>query len=67
MISIATAEETTGLSADGWTWAYRSAVTRDGWRWIVDAHREGRRYLVHSDEPLSAFLELEQTLPLLRN
>ena len=45
MISIATAEETTGLSADGWTWAYRSAVTRDGWRWIVDAHREGRCYI----------------------
>jgi hypothetical protein len=30
--------------------------------WIVDAHREGRRYFVHSDELLSAFLELEQTL-----
>ena len=26
------------------------------WRWIVDAHREGRRYIVHSDELLSAFL-----------
>jgi hypothetical protein len=34
---------------------------------IVDAHREGRRYIVHSDELLSAFLELEQTLLLLRN
>jgi hypothetical protein len=39
----------------------------EGWRWIVDAHREGRRYIVHSDELLSAFLELEQTLLLLRN
>ena len=27
----------------------------DGWRWIVDAHREGRRYIVRSDELLSAF------------
>jgi hypothetical protein len=27
---------------------------------ILDAHREGRRYIVHSDEPLSAFLEQEQ-------
>ena len=26
---------------------------------ILDALREGRRYIVHSDEPLSAFLELE--------
>jgi len=29
---------------------------KDRWRWIVDAHREGRRYFVHSDELLSAFL-----------
>jgi hypothetical protein len=36
----------------------RSAVTSPGWRWIVEAHREGRRYMVHSDELLSAFLEL---------
>ncbi len=36
---------------------YCSAVTPDGWRWIVDAHREGRRYIVHSDELLSAFLD----------
>ena len=40
----------------------RSAVTPLGWRWIVDAHREGRRDMVHSDELLSAFLELEATL-----
>jgi hypothetical protein len=50
------------LSAAGWSWGYCSAVTRDGWRWIVDAHREGRRYIVHSDELLSAFLELEAML-----
>jgi len=47
------------LSAAGWSWRYCSAVTPDGWRWIVDAHREGRRYIVHSNELLSAFLELE--------
>jgi len=40
----------------------RSAVTSLGWRWIVEAHREGRRYMVHSDELLSAFLELEAML-----
>ena len=48
------------------TWSsicYCSAVTRDGWRWIVDAHKDdGKRYIVHSDELLSAFLELEATL-----
>jgi hypothetical protein len=50
------------LTAAGWTWGYCSVVTGGGWRWIVDAHREGRRYIVHSDELLSAFLELEATL-----
>ena len=48
------------LSAAGFSWGYCSAVTRDGWRWIVDAHREGRRYIVHS--LLTAFLELEAML-----
>jgi len=24
------------LNAAGWTWGYCSAVTRDGWRWVVD-------------------------------
>jgi hypothetical protein len=43
-------------------WGYWRAVTRDGWRWIVDAHREGRGYIVQSYELLSAFLELESTL-----
>jgi hypothetical protein len=39
------------LSAAGWSWGYCSAVTPDGWRWIVDAHRgEGRRYVIHSDD-----------------
>ena len=51
------------LSAAGWSWGYCSAVTPEGWRWIVDAHRsDGRRFIVHSDELLSAFLELEATL-----
>ena len=32
------------LSAAGWSRGYCSAVTRDGWRWIVDArHGDGRR------------------------
>jgi hypothetical protein len=44
------------LSAAGWSWGYGSAVTRDGWRWIVDAYRgDGRRYVVQFDELLSAF------------
>src|SRR5205807_3432452 len=41
------------LSAAGFSWGYCSAVTKDGWRWIVDARREGRRYVVHSHECLA--------------
>ena len=48
------------LSKAGWTWGYCSAVTRDGWRCVVDARGEGCRYIVESDELLSAFLELER-------
>jgi hypothetical protein len=50
------------LSAASISWGYCSAVTPDGWRWIVDARRQGRRYIVHSDELLRAFLHLEATL-----
>jgi hypothetical protein len=29
--------------------------------WIVDAHRgDGRRFIVHADEKLTAFVELER-------
>ena len=48
------------LSAADWSWGYCSAVTKDGWRWIVGAHCDGRCYIVHSAELL--FLELEATL-----
>jgi hypothetical protein len=51
------------LSAAGYTWGYCHAVTRYGWRFIVDAHcHDGRRFIVEADELLSAFLELEATL-----
>ena len=51
------------LSAAGWTWGYYRAATRHGGRWTVDAHRgDGRRYIVQSDELLTAFLELEAML-----
>jgi hypothetical protein len=51
------------LSAAGFTWGYCSAVTHNGWRWVVDAHcRGGRLYVVESDDLLNAFLELESAL-----
>jgi hypothetical protein len=56
-----------GLSS-GWV----SALDLEGRTiWIVDAHRDdGRRFIVHADEKLSAFVELERVtreiIPLLK-
>ena len=30
--------------------------------WIVDAHRDGKRFVVHADEKLTAFVELESVI-----
>jgi hypothetical protein len=31
--------------------------------WIVDAHRDdGRRFIVHADEKLTAFVELQRAI-----
>ena len=49
------------LIAAGWSWEYCSAAPEGG-RWIVAAHKNGQRHIVHSDELVSAFLELELTL-----
>ena len=50
------------LSKAGWSWGCISAIDSSGRTiWIVDAHRgDGRRFIVHADEKLSAFVELER-------
>ena len=50
------------LSKAGWSWGCVSAIDCNGRTiWIVDAHRDdGRRFIVHADEKLSAFVELER-------
>ena len=50
------------LSKAGWSWGCVSAVDSKGRTlWIVDAHRDnGKRFVVQSDEMLTAFLELER-------
>ena len=49
------------LSKAGWSWGYVSAIDSNGRTiWIADAHREdGNRFVVRTDEKLTAFLELE--------
>ena len=50
------------LSKAGWSLGYVSAIDSEGQTiWIVDAHRDdGKRFIVHADEKLSAFVELER-------
>jgi hypothetical protein len=51
------------LKKAGWSLGRVSAVDCDGRTiWIADAHRDGKRYVVHADEILAAFLELESAL-----
>ena len=49
------------LSASGWSWGCVSAMDSEGRTlWIVDAHRaNGKRFVVRSDQMLTAFVELE--------
>lgn len=50
------------LSTQGWSWGMTTATDAQARaRFIVDAHRDdGRRFVVRSDELLTAFLELEK-------
>jgi hypothetical protein len=50
------------LKKAGWSLGWVSALGSEGRViWIVDAHRgDGQRFVVHADEKLSAFIELER-------
>jgi hypothetical protein len=50
------------LSKAGWSWGCVSAIDSNGRTiFVVDAHRDdGKRLVVHADEKLTAFLELER-------
>jgi hypothetical protein len=52
----------TTLSKAGWSLGWVSAVDSSGQTiWIVETHRgDGKRFIVHADEKLSAFVELER-------
>ena len=52
------------LSKAGWSWGCVSAIDPNGRTiWIADAHRDdGKRFVVHADEKLTAFVELESVI-----
>ena len=48
----------------GWSLGCVSAVDLRGRTiWIADAHRDGKCFIMHADEKLTAFLELESAIP----
>jgi len=51
------------LSERGWSWGYSKSVSDYKILFIVDATRgDGRRFIVQSDQLLTAFLELERAI-----
>ena len=52
------------LSKAGWTWGCVATVDRDGRTiFVADAHRDdGRRFVVHAEEKVTAMLELERAI-----
>jgi hypothetical protein len=52
------------LSKAGWSWGCVSAIASNGRTiWIADAHRDDeKRFAVHADEKLTAFVELESAI-----
>jgi len=48
------------LSKAGWSLGWVSSLDAQGRTiWIVDAHGDGKRFIVRADEKLTAFVELE--------
>jgi hypothetical protein len=54
------------LSKASWTWGCVGTVDRQGRTvFVADAHRDdGKRFVVHADKKLTAFLELERAICL---
>jgi hypothetical protein len=54
---------TISAKPDGVGAAFRQLTSEGRTIWIVDAHRDnGKRFVVHADEKLTAFLELERAV-----
>jgi hypothetical protein len=54
------------LSKAGWSWGCVATVDCEGLTiFVADAHRDdGQRFVVHADEKVTAFLELERAICL---
>jgi hypothetical protein len=48
------------LHAEGWSYGIAEYFTKDGFLFCVDAHRDGKRFIVKADDLLTAFLSRER-------
>jgi len=48
------------LHAEGWSYGIAEHFTKHGFLFCVDAHRDGKRFIVKADDLLTAFLSLER-------
>jgi hypothetical protein len=48
------------LHAEGWSYGIAEHFTKRGFHFCVDAHRDGRGFIVKADDLLTAFLSLEK-------
>jgi hypothetical protein len=51
------------LKKTGWSLGYVSAIDSQGEQpGLLDAHRDGKRFIARADEKLTAFVELERAI-----
>jgi hypothetical protein len=51
------------LSKAGWSWGCVATVDRERRTiWVVAAERDAQRFIVHADEKLTAFVELDSEI-----
>jgi hypothetical protein len=50
------------LHAEGWSYGIAEHLTKQGLLFCVDAHRDGKRFIVKADDLLTAFLSLEKAI-----
>ena len=48
------------VRAEGWSYGIAEHLTKHGLLFCVDAHRDGKRFIVKADALLTAFLSLER-------
>ena len=48
------------LHEKGWSYGIAEHLTKRGLLFCVDAHRDGKRFVVNADDLLTAFLSLER-------